>query len=95
MILYRSIKHLTWCLHSVKLSMIFVSLVPVCPIKEQIRKECALHPNCTRTCSNVNKSVDCPDVCIFNGCECPNGTVADKKNMECIPQSECPGMSVL
>ena len=70
-------------------------LVSTCPIKEQIRKECASHPNCTITCTNTDKPVDCPEGCIFIGCECPNGTVVDEEKDACVPPSECPGTSIL
>ena len=61
----------------------------MCPIDGQIRKFCASHPNCTKTCSNTNGSAMCPEICIFNGCECPNGTVVDEKNKECVLPNNC------
>lgn len=46
------------------------------------------------TCSNINKSLDCGGVCMVNGCECPNGTVLDEENMDCVLPSTCPSMSI-
>lgn len=68
-------------------------LAAACP-GGQIRKECAQPSNCTMTCSNINKSLDCGGVCIVNGCECPNGTVLDEENMDCVLPSTCPSMSI-
>ena len=62
-----------------------------CPIKGQIRKECASHPSCHRTCDNLNESIPCPLVCVINGCECPTGTVLDVDKQECVVPSECEG----
>ena len=57
-------------------------------------KDCARHPSCHKTCSNINefRFVVCPQNCIPNGCECPNGTVVDKEKNECVDISECPNM---
>ena len=63
----------------------------VCPIKGQIRKECASHPSCHQTCNSTG-SISCPAVCIVNGCECPPGTVIDEDKRKCVPQSECEGI---
>ena len=62
-----------------------------CPVKGQIRKECASHPSCHRTCDDTNTTV-CPAVCIVYGCECPNGTIIDEKKNECVAPEECKGM---
>ena len=62
-----------------------------CPIKGQIRKECASHPDCHQACNTTEPTV-CPAVCIVNGCECPNGTVIDETIKQCIASSECKGM---
>ena len=67
-------------------------LVIVCPIKGQIRRECASHPSCHQTCNNTEPTI-CPAVCVINGCECPEGTVIDEDNQECVLQSECEGIS--
>jgi len=61
-----------------------------CPIKGQIRKQCASHPLCHRTC-NDDGSRPCPAICIDNGCECPAGTVIDVDKRECVDPSDCKG----
>lgn len=71
-------------LHEISLNII------ACPIKGQIRKECAAHPSCHQTC-NTTGLVVCPAICIPNGCQCPNGTVIDETKNECIAPSECEG----
>ena len=65
----------------------FTSIV-VCPVKGQIRKECASHPSCHLSCNSTGPGV-CPAVCIINGCECPNGTVIDEEKNECVTPREC------
>ena len=62
-----------------------------CPVKGQIRKECASLPSCHLTC-NSTEPVACLDVCIINGCECPTGTVIDEEKNECVALSECKGI---
>ena len=64
-----------------------------CPIKGQVRRGCASDPSCHQICNN-NEPIICPAVCIFNGCECPNGTVIDEDKNECVAPSECTGMYV-
>ena len=66
----------------------------MCPIKGQIRKECAAHPNCVKTCNNTGELLVCQEECIINGCECPDGTVIDMDKNECVELGECPGMCV-
>ena len=66
-----------------------------CTIKGQVNKECASHPNCTKTCNNRNNPVACIQACIPYGCECPNGMVVDEERNECVATSECPGKSVV
>ena len=68
----------------------YINLIAVCPIKGQIRKECASHPSCARTCNSTDPTI-CPAVCIINGCECPDGTVIDKDKNECVAPRECEG----
>ena len=70
---------------------IIIILIAVCPVKGQIRKECASHPDCHRTCYNVTDPIVCPAVCIVKGCECPEGTVIDKEKNECVTPNECKG----
>ena len=53
-------------------------------------QECALHPNCTKTCNN--DSIVCTQQCIPYGCECPNGTVVNEEAKECVAITECPTM---
>lgn len=65
-----------------------VTLIAACPIKGQIRRECASHPDCHRACGSLGP-VACPRVCIPDGCECPPGTVIDRTKNECVPPSEC------
>ena len=59
-----------------------------CPIKGQVRKECASHPGCHRTCNSTDPMF-CPKICVINGCECPNGTVIDVEKKECVALNEC------
>ena len=70
----------------------YIPLIAVCPVKGQVRSECASHPSCHHTCNNTNDPLPCPRVCIVNGCECPNGTVIDEDTNECVAPSECEGM---
>ena len=65
-------------------------LITACPIKGQIRKECASHPNCHGTC-NTTEPLPCPFVCVVNGCECPEGTIIDEDKNECVTPNECEG----
>ena len=85
-------------IHKIKISVIlylsYIILITACPIKGQVRKECASHPGCHQTC-NTTGSVACPAVCIVNGCECPNGTVIDEDKNECVAPSECTGSYIL
>ena len=67
-----------------------ITLFAVCPIKGQIRKECASHPSCHQACNDTCPSV-CPQVCIINGCECPAGTVIDWERGECVRPNQCEG----
>ena len=61
-----------------------------CPVQGQVRKSCAAHPGCTRTCTNRFAFRFCPQVCIVNGCECPTGTVVDRDLNRCVLPSEWP-----
>ena len=65
-----------------------IILIIACPIKGQVRKECASHPSCHLSCNNTEPG-PCPLVCIINGCECPTGTVIDEEKNECVALSEC------
>ena len=69
----------------------YVSLTAACPVKGQVRRRCAAHPSCHHTCNNTNDPLICPQVCIINGCECPNGTVIDEDTNECVTPRECEG----
>lgn len=69
-------------------TFLFSIYFTVCTIKGQVIQECALNPNCTTTCNNTNEA--CVYSCIPYGCQCPNGTVVDEANNECIATSECP-----
>ena len=62
----------------------------VCPIKGQVRQECAAHPGCHQTCDSTDPVV-CPLVCVVNGCECPHGMVVDLTKRECVLPIECEG----
>ena len=70
-----------------------IILIVGCPIKGQVRGECALHPSCQQTCNN-NETLICLTVCVVHGCQCPNGTVIDEDKNECVAPSECTGMYV-
>ena len=61
-----------------------------CPIKGQIRSECASHPSCHQACNSTGPTV-CPAICVVNGCECPAGTVIDWDKNECVRPRECEG----
>ena len=65
--------------------------IAACPIKGQIRKRCADHPDCHRTCNSTGSTV-CPLICIPNGCQCPPGTVIDEDKQECVDPYECEGI---
>ena len=73
---------------------VLITSITACPIKGQVRKECASHPDCHQTC-NTTGSVVCPRVCIVNGCECPDGTVIDEDKNECVPPSNCEGIIII
>ena len=61
-----------------------------CPIKGQVRKPCASDSSCHRTCANqFIFFLPCPEVCIVNGCECPDGLLINEDNNECIAGSKC------
>ena len=62
----------------------------VCPIKGQVRKECASHPSCHEACNSTDPII-CPLVCIINGCECPAGTVIDWDKRQCVYPRQCRG----
>ena len=56
----------------------------VCPLG-MVWSDCA---DCERTCENMH--ISCPsDLCLREGCVCPNGTVAGQDG-KCIDPSECP-----
>ena len=59
-----------------------------------MRRECASHPSCHQTCDNVNDTLACPQVCVFNGCECPIGMVIDEDENECVAPLQCEGISI-
>ena len=59
-----------------------------CPIRGQIRLECAANPSCHRTCNGTVAEI-CSQDCIPNGCQCPAGTVIDQIQNECVPPFEC------
>jgi len=68
-----------------------------CPVKGQIRIECAPLPFCAATCSNNGRPVlpeQCDIICDDYGCTCPNGTVLDEDNNECVDATKCPGTHV-
>ena len=67
-----------------------MTLITACPIEGQVRRECASHPSCHRTC-NTTGPVACPRVCIVNGCECPRRQVIDEDTNQCVAPSECTG----
>ena len=62
-----------------------------CPIKGQIRVECALDPSCHLACNSTGP-VPCPRICVVNGCQCPTGTVIDWERNECVHPRQCEGM---
>ena len=52
-------------------------------------KNCTADPGCATTCTNRFFFRVCPLVC-GGGCECPDGTVIDEDQNECIPVDKCP-----
>ena len=70
-------------------------LSTVCTIKGQIIKECATHPDCTKTCNSTINPVPCAHKCIPYGCDCPDGMVVNETNNECVVASTCLGMFLL
>ena len=69
---------------------IYVTFIAACPVRGQIRKECASPPSCHQTCNSTGPTV-CPSICIINGCECPDGQVIDEERNECVTPNECKG----
>ena len=67
-----------------------IVLITACPIEGQIRRECASHPDCHRTCNDTGPR-PCPLICIPNGCECPPGTVINEAGEACITPNQCEG----
>ena len=66
-------------------------LIAACPIKGQVRKECASDPRCHQRCDPIPGPPICPLICIGNGCECPAGTIIDAAINECVAPNECTG----
>ena len=66
----------------------FVFFITACPVGGQIRVGCG--SACNMTCANMNMGIACPDVCIINGCQCPDGTVIDEQSNTCVVPSDCP-----
>ena len=64
--------------------------IAACPIKGQIKVECAPHPSCQLACNSTGNEV-CPLSCQINGCVCPNGTVIDWEKNQCVTPNECRG----
>ena len=73
---------------------VFLLFITVCSVKGQVRRKCASHPSCHQTCDNMNDTLACPRVCVVNGCECPNGTIIDEDENECVDPLECEGISL-
>ena len=67
-----------------------ITFIVGCPVKGQIRKECAAHPDCHRTCNSTGNA-SCPQICIVNGCECPFGTIINEEKNECVRPRDCKG----
>ena len=61
-----------------------------CPVKGQIRTECAPNYNCHLTC-NSTEPRPCLPICIIGGCVCPSGTVIHVERNECVYPNECEG----
>ena len=60
-----------------------------CPLKGQVRRICAPHPNCMSTCSR--EVFTCTEFCSINDCGCPISKVMNNHRNECVSLSECPG----
>jgi len=66
------------------------ALIPVaCPLKGQVRRVCAPHPNCMSSC--LQEVSTCTEFCSINGCGCPISKVLNNHHNECVSPSECPG----
>ena len=62
-----------------------------CPVEGQIRKRCAPDPSCMLTCNMTELNDYCStEICLLNGCVCPEGTVIAEDNNTCVAPSECP-----
>ena len=66
-------------------------MIIACPIKGQVRMECASPPSCHRACNRTGP-IACPAICIVNGCQCPPGTVIDWDKNECVLPRQCEGI---
>lgn len=56
-----------------------------CTIPGQVYSDC--HSACPSTCDQPGALI-CPAVCV-QGCACGRGTVFDKNQRKCVPQSKC------
>ena len=77
------------------IDLLFIKLfITACPIKGQIRLECASDPSCHLAC-NRTEPIPCPFICNVNGCQCPVGTVIDWNKTECVLPRECEGIQYM
>ena len=67
--------------------LIYFSDTAACPVKGQVRVDCAT--TCVVTCANMNSLSFCPEICQLNGCECPQGTVINEKINTCVRPADC------
>ena len=58
-----------------------------CPVKGQVRVDCA--SSCVITCANMNSLQFCPESCQLNGCECPQGSVINERINTCVWLADC------
>ena len=67
---------------------VHVFLLGVCPVKGQVQKNCTA---CNTTCITRFNFQVCIPVCHNDSrCECPDGTVIDEDQNECVSPDKCP-----
>ena len=82
----------TFVTSTVATYMLFIHYT-ACPIKGQVRMACASDPICHRACNSTG-NLPCPLICIYDGCECPAGTVIDWSKNECVDPRQCEGTNM-
>lgn len=60
----------------------------VCKLAHEEYSQCGAHPNCQRTCDNLDGPLICPKICM-PGCVCEEGYVKNSDGL-CVKPEECP-----